>query len=276
MTVQIQRPGTLDVTVNNPNDILYIKGDETTNGSIRFQFTGTEKNAHLERRAGGVWNDTGIRIASSSLDLGLDMTMSAIAGFLETVNPSAAVGHQRAIIPHIQFDDATGTTLNQLHIPIANIADTFILFSGAIGQQSGTVIGQIITDTPGRIISTSIHEVGTVPATAEVAVKIFIGTDNTGTLVNQRNIAASEFTAGATLTIDYDEDFGLDAGVSYFMEFSSVATFSLKTDVSNNILITHTGHALAELTAVSENLVYDENFDHILTEALNPVYLEQF
>jgi len=265
-----------NINVQNLLDIAYIKGDETTDGSIRFEFTGGDDNAHVERRASGVWNDTGLRVSSSSLQIGRDMVLSAIAGFLETVNPSAAVGHQRAIIPHIQFDDATGTILNQLHIPIANIQQTFVLFSTPVSETTGTTIGQIIADSPGRILSSSIHEVGTTGASAEVTVKWFVGTDNTGVLVNSLNLPASDLAANTTLTIDYDEDFGLDAGVSYFMEFTSTASFSLETDISGNIITTHTGHELSELNGVSENLVFNEALGHILNESLDPVYTEQF
>ncbi len=274
--VTIQRPPGVDVSVFNPNDIVYIKGNETTDGSIRLQFESPDSNSHLERRTSGVWNDTGIRIASSSLQIGRDMTLSAIAGFIETINPSAVVGHQRAILPHIQFDDATGTILNQLHVPIANKQETFVLFSTAVGEQTGTVIGQIISDSPGRILSTSVHEVGTTAATAQVTVKFFVGSDNTGVLVNSLNLPSSDLTAGATLTIDYDEDFGLDAGVTYFQEFSSTANFSLKTDSGGNVLTTHTGHQLDELQGVTENLMIDENLNFMFDLSLNPMYGIQF
>ena len=55
MTTSIQRPGTLDVTVSNPNNILYIIGNETTDGSIRFIFESPDNEAHVEKRENGVW-----------------------------------------------------------------------------------------------------------------------------------------------------------------------------------------------------------------------------
>jgi len=269
-------------TYADPGDVsavdqtLYIKGSELIDGSIRLRFETGEENANMESRASGVWNDTGLRLSSSTLQLGRDMNLSALAGFLETINPSAVVGHQRSLIPHIQFDDATGTTKNQLHIPIANIEETFVLFSNATSEITDTTIGQIISDSPGRILSTSIHEVGTTAASAEVTVSWFVGTDNTGILVNKRILPASDLIANTTLTIDYDEDFGIDDGVSYFMEFTSTANFSLKTDSGGNILITHTGHALEELIGVTENLIYNNVLGHVLNNSLDPVYVNQF
>lgn len=286
MVINLQRSGAVNLARGNPFDTLYVsngegvigtaRDDEGFEGSIRFMYTQGDEFAHIESKVSGVWNDTGLRIASSTLSLGRDMKLAAIAGFLETINPSAIVGHQRSIIPHIQFDDATGTTLNQLHVPIANIEDTFVLFSTASSETTGTTIGQIIADSPGRIISTSVHEVGATGASAQVIVNWFVGADNTGTLVNQRKLPASDLTANSTLTIDYGEEFGIDAGVTYFQEFTSAASFSLKTDSGGNILITHTGHALEELQGVTENIIYNNAFDQILDNSLNPVYGNQF
>ncbi len=276
MPVAIRRPSSLDVSRKNPNQILYITGDNDTDGSIRIIFETGADSANIESREDGVWNDTGFRFSSSSLSIGRDMVLSAVSGFLETTNPSAVVGHQRSILPHIEFDDETGTTLNQMHVPITNALETFVLFDTAVSEITGTTIGQIIADSPGRVISLSIHEVGTTAATSQVTVKFFIGTDNSGTLVNLKRLPASDFLANTTLSIDYDDDFGLDAGVDYFMEFTSDNNISLKTDSGGNILTSQVGHELEEINAVTENLIYDENLGHVLDSSLNPVYSNQF
>ncbi len=274
MTVDVQRPSTLDVTVTNPNDLVYIKGDATTNGSVRFRVA--DGVTSIRQRINDVWNYGSLLISSGSLLLELDMVLGALAGFLRTTNPSGSVGHNVSIIPHIEHDDITGTTTKQLHVPITNIAATFVLFSTAVSQVSGTVLGQSIADTPGRALSTSVHEVDTTGATSTVTVKWFIGSDNTGTLVNDRDFQASDFLASSTVTLDYEEAFGLDDGVSYFQEFSSANEFSLKTDVGGNILITHTGHEIAELTGVTENQYYDKNLNPMLDLNNNPYYSKQF
>lgn len=264
----------MNVGVFNPATEVYIVGNDTTDGSIRFQFTTGDNFAHIETRADGVWNDNGLRFASSSFGLGLDMTMSAISGFIETFNPSQVAGHQSSFIPHIQFDDDLGTM--ETHVPIVDILEIFPVFINAVGEQTLTVHGIDCGAIPSRIIERITHEVGTVGATAPVTVKYFKGTDNTGFLYSQQVLPISAVVANTTLTITYDKDLGFEGGENVFTELSSDVAFSLKIDSGGNGLTTQIGHNQDELSVVIENLVYDENLDHSLDEFLNPVYSEQF
>lgn len=276
MTVQIQQPPGVNVGVSNPGTIVYIKGNESTDGSIRDILLPGDTVATRQLRANGVWNASSIRIGPGSLDIDLDMIVSAVAGYLETINPSEAAGHRRSLVPHIEFDDTFGTTQSQLHVPTANLPETFVVFSTAVSEVAGTTLGQILGVSPGRSLKTSIHEVGTVGASADVTVNIYTGTDNTGTKVSTLNFPASDLLANTAFTINYGEVFGFDEGVNYFQEFVSANSFTLKTDAGGNILTTHIGNEFGEILAVTENMVYDESLDHILDESLNPVYAEQF
>lgn len=258
---------------NLDTSIIYIKGNATTNGSVRLL---VDDICQIELRTGGVWNTTKFRTGGGSLEIARDMSLSALAGFLETINPSQATGHRRSLVPHIEMDDLTGTTANQLHVPIANIVQTFVVFSTAVSEKSGTTIGQILGVTPGRSLKTSIHEVGTVGASADVTVNIYTGTDNTGTKVSTLNFPPSDLVANTTFTIDYEEVFGFDAGVSYFQEFVSTASFTLKTDSGGNVLTTQVGHEMDELTAVTDNLTLSNNLDLTFSNNLELTYGNQF
>jgi len=264
---------TQHVNVKNPENIVYIKGDETTDGSIRFEFTTGDPTSHLELRANGVWNDTGLRIASSSLSLGRDLTLSAVAGFIETNNPSATAGHIRGLVPHILFDDE-GTL--QPHTPILRAEDIRVIYGPAVSEIISTVIGIDLGQVPSRIIEHSFHEVGTVGSTLPVTVKLFIGTDNTRFLFNSRNLAANSMVANTQLDIDYDLDLGFEGGSNIFMEFTSAANISLKTDSSGNPLTTHEMHELAELAMITENIMVDPELGHMFDNNLDPIYLRQF
>lgn len=261
------------VTQGNSFNTLYIKGDADTDGSIRIVFQEGEDNANIERRASGVWNDTGFRFASSSVQIGRDMTLSAVAGFLETNNPSAILGHVKGLIPHIEFDD-DGTS--QLTTPILDAEGFIDVYIDAVGQAEGTVIGVNLGEVPSRVIEHSFHEVGTIGASASVDVKFFVGTDNTGVLFNKRTLPASDLIANTQLDINYDNDLGIEDASNIFMEFSSDEEFSLKTDVSGNVLTTHETHELATMGVLTENIIYDNDLDHILDNDLNPVYANQF
>lgn len=261
---------------NNVIAVNYLSGNETTDGSVRDILIAGETVGTRQRRSNGVWNASSIRVGSDSLEIDLDLSISGLAGYIETVNPSQAAGHRRSILPHIEFDDTLGTTASHLHVPIANLVETFVVFSTAVSETTATTIGQQLGVSPGRSLKTSIHEVGTTGATAQVTVNIFTGSDNTGTKVSSINLPASDIVAGTTLSIDYGEVFGFDEGVSYFQEFVSTVAFSLKTDLSGNILTTHVGNEFSDLDGLTENMIYDNNLDHLLDSFLNPIYLNQF
>lgn len=278
MSVSIQRPNTFDVTKNNPNATIYFSdgtftANENTNSSIRFLYDPADGMLVIRKRANGVWNDDSIRTASGSLHIGRDLILSATAGLIETRNPSGIIGHIRSVIPQIQFDD-DGT--KQPQTPILKAEETFVVFGTAVSEVTGTTIGVILGVSPGRVIEESIHQVGTTGATSQITVTMYNGTDNTGDIIDQRNLPASDMAAGATLEINYDNDLGFLVGQTVFMEFKSDNNISLKTDISGNPLTTHEGHELSSLELLTENLVYDNNHDHILDNSFNPIYSQQF
>ena len=261
-----------DSNLNQSGD-LYIAGDEFTDGSIRFKLISGEAEAGVEKRANGVFNDTSLRFSSSSVRIGRDLVLSAAAGFMETSNPSGVAGHVRSLIPHIQFEDA-GT--RQPHTPILDAEAVFDVFTGAVSEIIATTIGINLGVSPGRVLEESIHEVGSVGNSQSVTVSFYIGTDNTGTLIDRRRIGAGVMVANTTLELDYNNDLGFLAGQQIFMEFESGANISLKTDSGGNPLTKHEAHELRELEMFTENMVYDNSNDHILDNSFNPVYANQF
>ena len=279
--VEIQRPSGVNVGVNNPGTTVYIgnttaglAANDTTDGSIRFIFTEGETNAHIEKRTSGVWNDTGFRFASSSIQLGLNTTLSAVASFIEIVDLSSTVGHQISFLPHTDVGDDGAT--NFTFAPRMDVVKTFDVFFGAASEVTGTTLGVLLGVTPSRAIVNTIHEVGTIGATDEVVVKFYKGTDNTGTLFDRKVLPASDVAANTTLTIDYDQDLGFEGGQNIFQEFTSDTAFSLKTDGTGNILTSHLAHQLEHLQIITENVIYNNAYGHVLDNDLNPVYKNQF
>lgn len=254
MTVEIQRPSSIDVSSNNPNDIVYIKGNETTDGSIRFIFTAGDNEASIELRTSGVWNDTGLRFASSSVSLGRDLRIGAVGGFVETLNISEIDDHIKALLPHIQFD-LTGTT-EPAHMPILDKRETFVIFGGpAFSEVSGTVLGQVFSAIPTRILHSVTHTIGSVAATADIQASYYKGTDNTGPLLSRFNLPPSAFPANTPITITYEDDFGFENAQDIFLEYTSPNTISLVTNASGEILMDQDGHDLDELDILMDELV---------------------
>ena len=266
----------------NDDGDLFVNGDEFTNGSQVLRSTLDDPVPHLAKRTSGVFNLGEMRIAGGSLLIDYDMEMGSLAGFIQTINPSATAGHDRSLVPHIEFDDDVGTINSQLHVPTANKTETFDVFTTPVSEVVATLssgffrIGQLLGVLPGRALGVSAHLVGTTAPTTQVVVSIFVGTDNAGTRVSRRVLPFSDFVVGLALNISYNEHFGFDANKTYFMEFKSTTVFAMQTDVGDNIITSHVGHEQRELIGVTENLILDLNLDVMFDIDLNPMYSGQF
>jgi len=268
------RPSGVNVGVNNPGTTIYITGNESTDGSIRLILESGETIANIELRTSGIWNDTSLRFSSGSVEVGRDLKLEAAADFIKTENPSGFSVHSIALVPHIPFS-STGTIFP--HTPIADVLADNVIFSTAISETSGTTISQTFSITSAQIIDTIEYEVGTVGATNEVRHTIYKGTDNTGSVISQMNLPASDFIANTTATIDFGSAFGFsDEHSDIFVEFVTDISFTLKTDSSGNILIKISSQQLETRDLLYEDLMLDENLGIMFNEELSPMYGIQF
>lgn len=275
MNINVQRSSSPNPAINNPFETLYIKGNENTDGSIRLIFTEGDNFAHIELRTNGVWNDTSFRFDSSSVLLGRDLSLSAVGGFLETVNFSMMVDHLKTLVPHIEFTTA-GTT-GAAHMPILDARETFIVFDGPkTGEIIGTSIGQMFTISPTRVLHSAEHLVGSVGATEEVRISYYKGSDNTGTELNRMKINANDFVADDPLIITYDSDFGFENIQTVFFEFTSAADISLATNAGGDVITSQDGHTLAELDIMLDEFVLTNDLSFVFDNNLNFVVHNRF
>lgn len=275
MPIEILRPSGVNVGVNNPGITVYIKGNANTDGSIRFMFTEGDPTAHIESRAAGVWNDTGLRFSSSSVLLGHDMLVSSIGGFIETVNPSEIVRHIKSVIPHIESN--INGTKEAAHMPILDVRETFDVFPGpVISEIVATSIGQVFSASPTRVLHSATHLAGSVGASAQVTVSYFKGTDNTGDLLNRFTLPASAMVAGLPFTTIYDSDFGFENIENIFFEFVSANTISLATNVSGDVITSQDGHVLSELDIMLDEFVLANDLSLTFDNDLNFVVHNRF
>lgn len=257
----------------NTQGIVYIKGNDTTDGSIRIILTEGDAEAHIESRANGVWNATGFRFSAGSIELGRDLSLEAAGSFLETFNEAIPDEHQRALIPHIPFDN-TGTKF--FHTPVLDTETTETIFSIAVSEVIGKTIGISFNSNHTRFIRETFHEVGTIAATAEVMYSVYIGIDNTGILVTRKMLPASALAANTTLNVSFPHRLGLGENISVFMELKSIADFSLKIDSGGNPLTLFIEQHFKVLGVVTENLYYDNDGNPMLNSNLDPYYSNQF
>lgn len=265
-SLTVTRPGALDVSRSNSRDILYIKGNETTDGSIRLIFIEGDDFARVQLRAEGVWNLTGFTFSPSTVELGPDMSLGAAAGFLETINPSAADDHVRALIPHVTFDE-TGT--QELHSPILDVLKTTDIFTGLFGQITGKTLSQLFTVAVGQLVVSITHQVGDTGASESVVYSVFSGTDNTGFLLSEQELPASDFIANTPVVIEYNSDIGFMGPGNIFIEMVSENDFSLETNMDGDILTSLSSQELKTVDLVTQNMVLAEDLSLIFDNDLD-------
>lgn len=265
----------LDVTISNGIGCIYLTGDESTDGSIRICSVPEDPMAHIEMRTDGVWNDTGFRFASSSVNLGRDLQLSAVGGFLETVNPSMMVDHLKTLIPHIEFTDQG--TQNAAHMPILDIQTTFDVFTGPqISEITGTTLGQTFSVDPTRILHSVTHLTGSISSSAPIQISYYKGNDNTGDLLNRMMLPTNKMVATQPFTIVYDSDFGFENVTTIFFEFISDNTLSLATNAGGDVITSQDGHILDELDVMLDEFVFDNDLNFVLDNDLNFVVHNRF
>jgi len=266
MPLNIQKAGSLDVSIANPRDILYIRGNETTDGSIRFHFLGEpgETEAHVELRASGVWNDTGMIFSAGSINLGRDLRVSAVLEFLQTFNASAdPLLLTRSLYGHIPYHPFSGTEPNLTPpltgMPIMPVLDFPVLFDvfppfTPDNDITGTTISIIFPTLSARVLTDSQHQTGGVAASAPVEITY---TKN-GVILTRFNIPASQMPASSLLELKFDEDFGLE-GSGIVQTFTSDNLFSLSRNAANDIITRHDGFPKSTVDIILEEFVVTDD-----------------
>lgn len=177
------------------NSVLYVRGDEDTDGSIRVTpDTGTDEQMEVQLRKNGLWNDTGLQIAASTIHMGRELLVSAAGEYLYTRDQSLSL---QTLHPHREFANAAGTK-DFTHIPTlaAPVAD-FVLQgddTGVITVTSASAL-QFSGISTARRLLTAFGFKSTQAATS--AAKVTIRRDShTGSIFYQRSYPASIFPLG--------------------------------------------------------------------------------
>jgi len=264
MSIQFQEAGVHDVSKSNPRDILYIRGNATTDGSIRIIFDPddiTPLVSHIELATKDpttgeiIFNDTGFRFSASSVNLGFDLLLGAAGGFMQTANLSELTGVVKALIPRIKFD-VRGTEQTGV-MPILGKEKDFLVIPGPPdGEEIGTLIDQVFTPGEGRLLTSITHTTGSVAATSPIQISFYSGNNNTGKLLSRTNIPSSIMPANTTFTVQLGDDIGFDKDVLGFFEFISADNISLTT-IGGLVVTTHSGHEQDTVDMFADELILD-------------------
>jgi len=277
-----EHAGSVDVTVANPRDLLYIRGNEITEGSIRFHFIGDpgETFGHIELRDEDVWNDTGLTFSSGSINLGRDLSVSAVGEFLQTFLASVpTILGTRNLHGHIPYHPDTGTEPNpgpavvfsgMPFMPVLNPPMIMDVFPPFIPDNdiTGTSISIIFPELSNRVIRTSQHSVGATGATAEVEITF----TQDGVVLSRFRIPASQMQANTSVFLEFTDEFGL-AGTNIVQTFTSVNDISLNRNVSNEILTRHDAFPQSTQDIILEEFVIGIDEGPSVLDILNPTII---
>jgi len=216
-----------NTTTFNSTGNTYIKGDENTNNSIRLiDDNGTPV---FQKRINGVWNDSDLRVSGDSLHIGRDLSISA-AGHHMVVSSKSGSG-KFLLIPAPFSDSGT----NEPEMPILNVKETRIITqSDNTNEIIGISFGYVVIPSESQIISRLYYQTGSIPASANIVLRAYFGTDNTGVMYLQKVIPASIWIANTEIQIDIPGFLNYIDGVSIYGELTSTESFSIKTNTAQN------------------------------------------
>lgn len=218
----ISRPSGVNVGVNNPGEIVYIKGNAFTDGSIRLNLKPGDTDITLEQRESGVFNPTGLRLSANTLFLDRQLSISSVGLFLQ-IN---ALGPDRKFLAtSIEYDD-TGSDV--AFTPIIGVLETDVSEQPIFNtEKTSKTFFEFSTIPVSELISVLHLKTGTTAATEPVNMLISTGTSPGGTIIFDFDFPASQFPANSDISIVLDSALGFVAGEDIVFGFISAADFSL-------------------------------------------------
>jgi len=278
VSLQIQHPtGGPDVTRRNKRDTLFVRGNENTDGSIRFfKRSGANDNefVRVEKRDNGSFNLTGLKFSGGSIHIGESLSLSASGSFIRTKNLAEVNPEIFALVPEIPFDPE-GTDFLITPFLDKMILDP-VLPGPTFTQTTSTLISQICPASTGRVVETILHEAGSLSANNPVDYKIFVGTDNTGPLIFEVTLPPSAFAANQPVVVFLNSSVVFEEGANIFIEMSSITSFSLDLNSNLDVITSLDKHDLKLSGVFTENQMLDEDLNLMFDLSLNPMYAKQF
>lgn len=236
--VDVSRPPGINVGVNNPGTIVYVTGNESTDGSIRYQVTdvvmlqriGPEPITEIQKRVDGIWQPTSFKTGAGSVLVGTLVALSAAGTNLITVDTDE----------NINFN-ARSSVENGVTAKLANIVfaseflEEVVFFGATDGEFTGTIIERLDENIELHLISNKFYlKTGSTAATEPLRFQTWDGVDDGGTLIFDQTYPASNFAANVDTTISLEGFLEFTPGGDSFSRISSPADFSLLTNTDES------------------------------------------
>lgn len=223
----------VDVSVDNINNVLYVEGDESTDGSIRFTNDTESEAVMVERRESGVWQPYSLEAAPATLWVGHNVGIGGVGHHLVTKSTELGSEHLH-FHAHSEFEDG----ISQADTAIVN-AYAYYPYVPIQPDDSVDWVGTLfeLVQTPGgmgidTLLDTMYLKTGSVSATAPVRMRVWEGTDDTGRIMYDHTYATDMFPAENTITAVMSGYLEFMQNTSYFFRYESAENFSFKTNAA--------------------------------------------
>lgn len=214
--------GAPSITQANPVEGVYLKGNESLDGSIRFILDSLSNVETIEVRADGVWNLGEFQLSQGSLKLGRDVSLSAAGHHLIVTAPSEP---QRLMLEAEYDDDGTGPP----EIPI--LGPKFIRSVQQPDNSGSLTTTSHLTSFAALnlVLTTKAYlQTGATAASEDVALVLSHGIIPNDIVFFQHNFPSSDFPANSEVIIDVTPGTEFDPGVVINAKITSNAAFTMK------------------------------------------------
>ncbi|KKK75234.1 hypothetical protein LCGC14_2875740, partial [marine sediment metagenome] len=219
------------VNIVNPLNVVYLKGSETTDGSIRLIIDPSDERATLEIRQNEVWNFAELKLAQGSLLLGREASVSAASHHLVIKSP---VIEEKHLVVNQDFDD-TGTKSPESTIAAAKQIRVIGQSDNSV-EQSLNNHSSVLAVTNESIVDKLYLKTGSVVASANIKVVLSHGIPPNDAVSFQFNIPASSFPANSEVIIDLSPGDGFNPNIQANLFVTSNNAFSLLYDTTSTFL----------------------------------------
>ena len=245
---------------------LYIAGDESTDGSIRFvPDIDLGVNAELQQRARGAWNNTGLTVAASTIHIGHEVKLSGVGDWMIQTD---ADGGSRGVIPHTEFDETLGTSLFPHVANLSGLVTRLVVQPDESTEQTGTHLTYVGSAPVDRISSSVYYHTGATAATEPVKMTVATGNfaASGGQVVFRWTFPTDEWPASSEIKLLLDGQIEFAAGELVYADFESDAAFSMKFNAAGTFPWLALDYHTVEDTHI---VTFEAGIDRILTSSVD-------
>lgn len=224
---EIQRPTGRDLTHSNNREFIYLRGNESTDGSLRYTFFPNFTAISLEVRANGVWNLG--NSMNSIVCLGSDLHELGLGRFLGFQNVTSTL---KSIAPFTKFNDAGSA-------PAVTVKFSARAVRQIIQADDSTnfITNKIEDDniSPGDGIRDAVYiKTGTVGATEDVTFSLYNGFTESDPRFYQAFYPASLFPANSEVRIPLNPLVDFETGANVHSVIETPGTLSYRGDAGGS------------------------------------------